>query len=139
MWRNGRRNGLKIRFRESEVRVRVPPSAGWKDQMRQSRAPQSHLAAVSSFGYFGDVDKPLTDEERERFWQSVGIIVQAFEECGIKLIPIDSEECRRGKEEDRMEDRRLLASGEITPEQLVERNSFFKGPVKILDMSAAYK
>ena len=27
MWRNGRRNGLKIRFRESEVWVRVPPSA----------------------------------------------------------------------------------------------------------------
>ncbi len=27
MWRNGRRNGLKIRFREIEVWVRVPPSA----------------------------------------------------------------------------------------------------------------
>jgi hypothetical protein len=27
MWRNGRRNGLKIRFYESGVWVRVPPSA----------------------------------------------------------------------------------------------------------------
>lgn len=28
MWRNGRRNGLKIRWPERAVRVRVPPSAG---------------------------------------------------------------------------------------------------------------
>jgi hypothetical protein len=27
MWRNGRRNGLKIRWTERSVRVRVPPSA----------------------------------------------------------------------------------------------------------------
>jgi hypothetical protein len=27
MWRNGRRNGLKIRWPERAVRVRVPPSA----------------------------------------------------------------------------------------------------------------
>ena len=27
MWRNGRRNGLKIRYPERGVRVRVPPSA----------------------------------------------------------------------------------------------------------------
>src|SRR6266516_6080511 len=30
MWRNGRRNGLKIRSHESEVWVRIPPSAPLK-------------------------------------------------------------------------------------------------------------
>jgi hypothetical protein len=83
--------------------------------------------------------KPLTDAERERFFQSVGMIAQAFEDCGIKLIPIGSEECRRGKEEDRLEDRRLMESGEITAKQMQERNAFFKGPVKVLDKSASYK
>jgi hypothetical protein len=76
---------------------------------------------------------------RERFFQSVGMIVQAFEDCGIKLIPIGSEECRRGKEKDRMEDRRLIESGEITAGQMQERNAFFKGPVKVLDKSASYR
>jgi hypothetical protein len=85
------------------------------------------------------MDKPLTVAERERFVQSLGVIVEAFEDCGFKLIPIDPEECRRGKEEDRREDRRLLASGEMTADQLQERNAFFKGPVRILDMSAAYR
>jgi len=85
------------------------------------------------------MDKPLTDEERKRFFQGVGMVVQTFEDCGIKLTPIDPEECRRGKEEDRMEDRRLLASGEMTADQLRERNSFFKGPVKVLDKSPSYR
>ena len=85
------------------------------------------------------MDKPLTDAERERFLQSVEMIVQAFEECGIKLVPISPEESRRGKEEDRTEDRRLLASGEMTADQLRERNAFFKGPVKVLDKSASYR
>lgn len=67
------------------------------------------------------------------------MIVQAFEDCGIELVPIDAEECRRGKEEDRMEDRRLLTSGEMTADQLRERNAFFKGPVRVLDKSASYR
>ena len=57
----------------------------------------------------------------------------------IKITPINPEECRRAKEEDRMEDRRLLASGEMTAAQLQERNSFFKGPVRVLDKSASYR
>jgi len=85
------------------------------------------------------MDKPLTDAERERFFQSVGTIVQAFGDCRIKLIAIDSEECRQGKEEDRMEDRRLLASGEMTADQIQARNAFFKGPVRVLDKSASYR
>ncbi len=85
------------------------------------------------------MDKAPTDAERERFFQSVGMIAQAFEDCGITLIPIGPEECRRGKEEDRMEDRRLLESGEITAKQMQKRNAFFKGPVKVLDKSASYR
>jgi len=85
------------------------------------------------------MDKSLTEPERERFFQSVGTISQAFEDCGIKLIPIGSEECRRGKEEDRLEDRRMVESGEMTAEEMQERNAFFKGPVKILDKSASYR
>ena len=85
------------------------------------------------------MDKPLTDAERERFFQSVGMIVQAFDDCGIKLVPISPEESRQGKEEDRQEDRRLLASGEMTAAQLQERNAFFKGPVQVLDKSASYR
>jgi hypothetical protein len=85
------------------------------------------------------MDKALTDTERELFFQSVGMIAQVFEDCGITLIPIGSKECRRGKEEDRMEDRRLLESGEITAKQMQKRNAFFKGPVKVLDKSASYR
>ncbi|MGA3172137.1 MAG: hypothetical protein ABSE62_14110 [Chthoniobacteraceae bacterium] len=103
------------------------------------RTEGSHLAASSKFSYFGQMDKPLTDAERECFLQSVGMIVQAFEECGIKLVLISPEESRRGKEEDRTEDRRLLASGEMTANQLQERNAFFKGPIKVLDKSASYR
>lgn len=97
------------------------------------------LADCGKFSYFGDIDKPLTDAERERFFQSVGMIVQAFEDCGIELVPIDAEECRRSKEEDRLEDQRLLSSGEMTADQLRERNAFFKGPVRGLDKSASYR
>jgi hypothetical protein len=100
---------------------------------------RSHLAASGKFSYFGQMDKPLTDAERERFLQSIGMIVQAFEECGIKLVPVSPEESRQGKEEDRQEDLRLLASGEMTAAQLQERNAFFKGPVKVLDKSASYR
>ena len=114
--------------------------------LRFEKAPEvavyggtSHLAASSRFSYFAEMDKPLTDAERERFFQSVGMIVQAFEDCGIKLIPTDPEECRRSKEEDRMEDRRLVESGEVTAERIQERNAFFKGPVKVLDKSASYR
>ena len=85
------------------------------------------------------MDKLLTDAERERFFQSVGLIVEAFEDSGLKLTPIDPEECRRGKEEDRIEDQRLLASGEMTADQLQERNAFFKGAVKVLDKSPSYR
>ena len=38
MWRNGRRNGLKIRFREIEVGVRVPSSAPSPREDRQAIA-----------------------------------------------------------------------------------------------------
>jgi hypothetical protein len=85
------------------------------------------------------MDKLLTDAERERFFRSVGMIAEAFEDCGVKLTPIDPEECRRGKEEDRIEDQRLLSSGEMTADQLKERNAFFKGPVKVLDKSPSYR
>ena len=81
------------------------------------------------------MEKPLADSERERFEKSIGLIVQAFEDSGIKLTPIDSEECRRGKEEDR----RLLASGRITARQLQERNAFFKGSVRVLAKSPSYR
>jgi len=97
------------------------------------------LVADRKFRYFDAMDKPLTNEERERFFQSVSLLVQTFEDCGIKITPINPEECRRAKEEDRMEDRRLLASGEMTAAQLQERNSFFKGPVRVLDKSASYR
>ena len=42
MWRNGRRNGLKIRFRESEVWVRVPPSA--PSEMRFYEGESAHYS-----------------------------------------------------------------------------------------------
>ena len=104
---------------------------GWRESLR--------LVVRGKFCYFNEMDDPLTNDERERFFQSVGMVVQTFEDCGIKLTPINPEECRRGKEEDRMEDRRLLASGEMTAIQLQERNSFFKGPVRVLDKSASYR
>ena len=85
------------------------------------------------------MDKPVTAAKRKRFLQSVGLVMQAFEECGFKTIPIDPKECRRLKKADRLEDRRLLATGAVTADELQERNAFFKGPVKILDLSAAYK
>jgi len=80
-----------------------------------------------------------TDVKSERFFRSVGMITEAFDECGFKLTPIDPEECRKGKEEDRIEDQRLLASGEMTAEQLQKRNAFFKGPIKVLDKSPSYR
>ncbi len=89
--------------------------------------------------YLDEMVKSLPDAERERFFQSAGTIVEAFEDSGVKLTPIDPEECRRGKEEDRLEDQRLLASGEMTADQLHERNAFFKGPVKVQDKSPSYR
>jgi hypothetical protein len=85
------------------------------------------------------MEKPLADSERERFERSIGLIVEAFADSGIRLTPIDPEKCRRGKEEDRLEDRRLLESGQITARQLQDRNAFFKGPVRVLDKSPSYR
>ena len=48
MWRNGRRNGLKIRFRESEVWVRVPPSAPSKMRFLEGELPNYSVLAVAN-------------------------------------------------------------------------------------------
>ena len=48
MWRNGRRNGLKIRFRESEVWVRVPPSAPSKMRFCEGKATHCSVSAVAN-------------------------------------------------------------------------------------------
>ena len=47
MWRNGRRNGLKIRFRESEVWVRVPPSALSKGRFVEGESPNHAVWTVA--------------------------------------------------------------------------------------------
>jgi hypothetical protein len=51
MWRNGRRNGLKIRLSENSVWVRVPPSAA--SEMRLYDGGERHLK-----GYFVDNHDP---------------------------------------------------------------------------------
>jgi hypothetical protein len=43
MWRNGRRNGLKIRSRESEVWVRIPPSAPFEKAVFAIALPEPPL------------------------------------------------------------------------------------------------
>ena len=53
MWRNGRRNGLKIRLSENSVWVRVPPSALAEKQVLRELA-QADAEGISGVGLFGD-------------------------------------------------------------------------------------
>src|SRR4051794_31138982 len=78
MWRNGRRNGLKIRFREIEVWVRVPPSAPSGKPIYEGRHPaRAHFCELRivqgmqlwqdkiSFNILGSVGEPRDFEELE--------------------------------------------------------------------------
>jgi hypothetical protein len=84
------------------------------------------------------MDKPLTDAERNAFLEGLNLFVETAEECGFKMTPVPVDEYRRSVEADRREDRRLLASGEMSADELQERNSWFTGEIQILDKSPSY-
>lgn len=74
-----------------------------------------------------------------RLQQFNEVLADAAQQCDGELIPVPLEEYRRAVETDRIEDRRLLESGELTPEELMDRNSCLKGPFVILDLSPIYR
>jgi len=69
------------------------------------------------------------------------ILADAAKRTGGELIPMPLEQYRAEVQAQRDEDRRMLAAGEITPEELQRKNSFCGDNIKIkvLDYSPAYR
>jgi hypothetical protein len=59
-------------------------------------------------------------------------------ENGLKVTETTFEEAARAKGESRRRDDELIRTGKATPEEIQKKNSFFSGPIKVLDWSPLF-
>lgn len=64
---------------------------------------------------------------------------QAVTDAGFILVPVDAEQMRLEKQQDRLRDAEQVASGAVTADAVQQRNALVRGKIRVLDWSAAFR